>query len=102
MPFGLSCAPAIFQELMAIVLQGLPFATAYLDDILIFSETLQDHFSHFVTVFDRLRQHGLKLKRKKCSFLQSETHYLGFIINVKGISPDPAKVEAIQSLPTPT
>ena len=102
MPFGLSYAPAIFQELMAIVLQGLPFATAYLDDILIFSETLEDHLSHLETVFDRLRQHGLKLKLKKCSFLQLETHYLGFIINVKGISPDPAKVEAIQSLPTPT
>ena len=102
MPFGLSCAHAIFQELMAIVLQGLPFATAYLDDILIFSETLEDHLSHLETVFNRLRQHGLKLKLKKCSFLQSETHYLGFIINVKGISPDPAKVEAIQSLPTPT
>ena len=102
MPFGLSCAPAIFQELMAIVLQGLPFATAYLDDILIFSETLEDHLSHLETVFDRLRQHGLKLKLKKCSFLQSETHYLGFIINVKGISPDPAKEEAIKSLPTPT
>ena len=103
MPFGLCCAPAIFQELMSIVLQGLGhFATAYLDDILIYSETLEQHMSHLETVFERLRQHGLKLKLKKCSFLQLETQYLGFIINGRGISPDPKKVEAIRSLPTPT
>ena len=103
MPFGLCCAPAIFQELMSIVLQGLGhFATAYLDDILIYSETLEQHMSHLETVFERLRQHGLKLKLKKCSFLQLETQYLGFIINGRGISPDPKKVEAIRTLPTPT
>ena len=103
MPFGLCSAPVIFQELMAIVLQGLShFATAYLDDILINSETLEQHMGHLETVFDRLRQHGLKLKLKKCSFLQAETRYLGFIINASGISPDPLKVEAIRSLPTPT
>ena len=103
MPFGLCCAPAIFQELMSIVLQGLGhFATAYLDDILIYSETLEQHMLHLETVFERLRQHGLKLKLKKCSFLQLETQYLGFIINGNGISPDPKKVEAIRSLPTPT
>ena len=103
MPFGLSNAPAIFQELMAIVLQGLSqFATAYLDEVLIFSETLEKDLSHLKAVFDRLRQHGLKLKLKKCSFLQLETHYLGFVINCRGISPDPSKVEAIRSLTTPT
>ena len=73
---------------MAIVLQGLNhYATAYLDDILIYSETLEDHLIHLQNVFDRLREHGLKLKLKKCSFLQSETHYLGFIINSRGIQP---------------
>ena len=96
-------APAIFQQLMTIVLQGLShFATAYLDDILIYSETLEEHLFHLQTVFDRLREHGLKLKLKKCSFRQAETNYLGFIINGNGISPDPQKVEAIKSLPAPT
>ena len=103
MPFGLTSAPAVFQELMAIVLQGLNhYATAYLDDILIYSETLEDHLIHLQNVFDRLREHGLKLKLKKCSFLQSETHYLGFIIYSRGIQPDPQKIEAIKSLPSPT
>ena len=96
MPFGLMAAPAIFQQLMSTALQGLSqFATAYLDDILIYSETLQ-------TVFDRLREHGLNMRLKKSSFLQTETNYLGFIINGNSTSPDPQKVEAIKSLPTPT
>ena len=103
MPFGLMSAPAVFQELMSIVLQGLSdFSTAYLDDILIFSETLEQHLTHIQTVFDRLRKHGLKLKLKKCSFMREETNYLGFIINEKGVSPGPQKVEAIKSLPAPT
>jgi hypothetical protein len=103
MPFGLSNAPAIFQELMSIVLQDCSdFATAYLDDILIFSSSLEEHLSHLRLIFSRLRQHGLKLKLKKCSFLQEETNYLGFVIDTNGVKPDPKKVAAIRSLPAPT
>ena len=103
MPFGLSNAPAVFQELMSVVLQGLgDFAIAYLDDILVFSPTLEDYLQHLDTIFDRLRKHDLKLKLKKCNFLESETNYLGFIIGKDGIKPDPKKVEAIRSLPIPT
>lgn len=103
MPFGLSNAPSIFQELMSVVLEGLShFAIAYLDDILIFSETVEGHLHHIQVVFDRLRQHGLKLKLKKCGFLQSETNYLGFVIDSSGIKPDPKKVESIKSIPAPT
>ena len=99
MPFGLSNASAVFQELMAVVLQGIgTFSIAYLDDILVFSPTLEDHLKHLDIVFDRLRQHDLKLKLKKCMFLESETQYLGFIINKDGIKPEPKKVEAIRSL----
>ena len=103
MPFGLSNAPAIFQELMSLVLQGLGhFATAYLDDILIYSETVDQHLHHLQQVFDRLREHGLKLKLKKCFFPRSATTLLGFIISYKGIKPHPQKVEAIKSIPPPT
>ena len=103
MPFGLSNAPAVFQELMLVVLQGLgDFAIAYLDDILVFSPTLEDHSQHLDTIFDKLRKHDLKLKLKKCNFLESETNYLGFIIGKDGFKPDPKKVEAIRSLPIPT
>ena len=70
MPFGLSNAPAVFQELMSVVLHDCQdFATAYLDDIMIFSETLEKHLEHLGIIFDKLRQHRLKLKLKKCSFL---------------------------------
>ena len=103
MPFGLSNAPAVFQELMAVVLRGIgTFAIAYLDDILVFSPTLEKHLRHLDVVFGRLREHDLKLKLKKCGFLKPETQYLGFIINKDGIKPEPKKVEAIRSLPAPT
>lgn len=103
MPFGLCNAPSIFQELMARVLENLDaFSIAYLDDILIYSETLEEHLKHLQAVFDRLREHKLKLKLKKCGFLKEETGYLGFIINKDGIRPDPNKVAVIKSLATPT
>lgn len=103
MPFGLSNAPAVFQELMSIVLEGLSdFALAYLDDILIFSRTIEDHLRQINVIFDRLRTHGLKLKLKKCSFLQEETNYLGFVVNESGIKADQEKVESIKSIPPPT
>ncbi|CAG2214079.1 Retrovirus-related Pol polyprotein from transposon 17.6,Transposon Ty3-I Gag-Pol polyprotein,Transposon Ty3-G Gag-Pol polyprotein,Retrovirus-related Pol polyprotein from transposon 297 [Mytilus edulis] len=101
MPFGLQNSPAVFSQLMEIVLQDLNFAISYIDDILIFSETLEEHFNHIQQVFDRLRQHNLKLKLKKCQFLQEETNYLGFKINIDGVKPDDAKVEAIKTLPNP-
>ena len=103
MPFGLSNAPAVFQELMSVVLQGCNnFATAYLDDILVFSATLEEHLEHLSIIFDKLRQHKLKLKLKKCGFLKLETNYLGFVISEDGIQPDQKKVEAIRGLPAPT
>ena len=103
MHFGLTSAPAVFQELMTIVLQDCEaFATAYLDDILIYAQSLEEHLLHIQNVFDRLKQHGLKLKLKKCQFLQNETNYLGFVINEKGIKPCEKKVQAIRTLPSPT
>ena len=69
MPFGLSNAPAVFQELMSVVLQGYSnVTTAYLDVIMIFSATLKEHLEHLSMVFERLREHQVKLKLKKCSF----------------------------------
>ena len=102
MPFGLSNAPAVFQELMNIVLQGCEeFAMAYLDDVLIFSKDPEEHLRHIETIFKRIRQHGLKLKLKKCTFFKEETDYLGFVISKDGIKPDSKKVEAIRDLPEP-
>ena len=103
MPFGLSNAPAVFQELMSVVLQGYnDFGTVYLDDIMVFSSTLEEHLEHLSIIFGKLRQHNFKLKLKKCSFLQLETNYLGFVISEEGIKSDEQKIEAIKSLPVQT
>ena len=103
MPFGLTNAPAVFQSLINRVIEGLTgFATAYLDDILIYSETKEEHMAHIQQVFDRLREHSLRLKPKKCSFLKSETTYLGFVINSQGVFPEKRKVDIIRNLLPPT
>ena len=69
---------------------------------MIFSATLEEHMHHLKVIFGKLRQHNLRLKLKKCSFLQLETNYLGFVISEEGIKADEKKVEAIRSLPVPT
>ena len=69
MPFGLSNVQAVVQEPMSVDLQGCNnFATAYLDDILIFSATLEEHLEHLSIIFDKLWRHKLKLKLKKFGF----------------------------------
>ena len=103
MPFGLANAPGVFQELMSIVLRGQEdFALAYLDDILIFSNTVEDHLNHIDAVFNSLREHNLKLKPAKCEFFKKETQYLGFKVSERGIQPDFDKVRAIKSVSIPT
>lgn len=101
-PFGLSNCPGTYQSLIDNVLADCQsFAGGFLDDILIFSKDLESHYKHIQIVFDRLREHGLKLKMPKCQFLSKETNYLGFLINEQGIRPLPEKVEAIKAIPTP-
>ena len=78
------------------------FATAYLDDINVFSSTLEEHLEHLNIIFGKLRQQNWKLKLKKCSFLQLETNYLGLVISEKVTKPHKTKIEAIKSLPVPT
>ena len=94
MPFGLKNVPTVFQRLMQRVLHGLnpeegkQFVAAYLDDILVFSETLQDHLTHLRSVIDRLKSANLKLKPAKCMFMRKEVEYLGHIITAEGLKPN--------------
>ena len=78
MPFGLSSAPPVFQELMNKVLgQAMyQYARAYLDDIVIYSSTFQEHLDHLGDVFEKLRKAGLKLKMSKCQFLMKQISYI--------------------------
>ena len=103
MPFGLCCAPAQFQQLMEKVLEGMDdYVGCYLDDIVIFSKTPQEHVQHLQKVFDRLRKYSLKMRKSKCNFFCDTIKYLGFIVDKDGFRPDPAKVEALRNLPTPS
>ena len=86
MPFGLQNVPSTFQRLMSTVLRDMShFSLAYLDDVIIFSPSIEEHLKHINLVFDTLREHNLKMKISKCKFMQSETQYLGFIVDNKGI-----------------
>ena len=101
--FGLAGAPSRFQQLMGIVLGPCSeFAIPYIDDIIIFSPNVEKHLEHLQAVFDCLRQHNLKLKLKKCSFLQETTHYLGFSLTPNGISITEDRTKAIRSMTAPT
>ncbi|XP_072041155.1 uncharacterized protein [Amphiura filiformis] len=104
MPFGLHNAPATFQRAMQEVLRGLnwKFVFCYLDDVIIFSRSFEEHLDHLKQVFDRLREAGLKLQPKKCTFGQTEVKYLGHIVSKDGIATDPAKLQIVKDYPTPT
>ncbi|KAI9555973.1 pol polyprotein [Daphnia sinensis] len=104
MPFGLSNAPATFQRMMDILLAGLKWNTClvYLDDIVIFSQTVPENLSRLETILLRFRKAGLKLKLSKCSFLATHLKVLGYIVSGAGLSPDPAKIEAVQKFPVPS
>ena len=103
-PFGISIAPPVFQELMDKVLIGIrgKFTTAYLDDIIIYSRTVEEHLEHMNEVFKRLADAGLKLKLSKCELFKSKIAYLGHEVSAKGIEPSPTKVEVIKNLQAPT
>ena len=100
-PFGLAQVPAYFQELMMGVLKDLPFAMAYLDNIIIYSSTPEEHLQHIKTVFEKLHHAKLSMKLSKCHFFTKEIQYLRHILGVEGIRPVPAKIEAIKAMHPP-
>ena len=102
-PFGLSQAPSHFQALIDQVLVGCDhFAMGYLDDVVIFSATPEEHLQHIKTIFERLQAADLKLKESKCAFFLEELHYLGHIVSADGVRPMPDKLDSIRKLAPPT
>ena len=100
--FGLAQAPAYFQALILMVLEGLShFAIAYLDDIIIFSKNKEEHLQHLEIIFERFHEAGLKLKRSTCSYMKMHDEYLGHLISEKGIEPMLDKLSAIKEMPAP-
>ena len=86
------------------VLHGIEgkYAMAYLDDILIYSDSFENHLKHIEDIFQRLKKADLCLNKKKCHFVKKEIEYLGHIVSPKGLRPNPEKVRAIQTLDAPT
>ena len=107
MPFGLTNAPAVFQRLMQQVLTNLnpaagsDWVVVYIDDVLVFSRTLEEHLDHLQRVITRLQEVGLKLKPAKCHFAREQVEYLGHLITPSGLKPNPKLVAAVGEFPAP-
>ena len=103
MPFGLTNAPATFQRMVDKTLKDLigTICLVYLDDIIVFSKTVEEHMVHLELVFERLRRATLKLNREKCYFMKEKVIYLGHVINQDGLFPCEDKVKAIKDFPIP-
>ena len=92
----------IFLYFMSEVLKDLNFCFTYLDDILIFSPSWEEHTNHIPLVFKRLKKEELKIKLGQCWFFKQSLHYLGHVISDDGIKPLPEKTEAIEAFIPPT
>ena len=103
LPFGMSGAPATFQRFMQRLFSEKLFEILliYLDDLLVFSETFEEHLQHLDYVLTTIEKHGLKLKPSKCQLFRDEVPYLGHIISAEGVGTDPEKVKAVEEWPTP-
>ena len=103
-PFGLKTAPAIFQRTLGNTLQKnklTDFCTCYIDDILIFSKTFEEHLKHIELVLNAVEKEGFKLKLEKCNFAKSSIKYLGHIIENNFVRPLSDNLKAIENFPQP-
>ncbi|KAI3683189.1 hypothetical protein L1987_83689 [Smallanthus sonchifolius] len=103
MPFGLTNAPAVFMDLMNRVCKPYldKFVIVFIDDILIYSRTKEDHEHHLKLILELLSNENLYAKFSKCEFWIREVHFLGHVINKEGIHVDPSKIEAIKNWEAP-
>ncbi|KAL4271478.1 hypothetical protein GQ457_13G013980 [Hibiscus cannabinus] len=104
MPFGLTNAPSTFQATMNDIFRPFlrKFVLIFLDDILVYSQSWQDHVEHVRQVLHCLQANGFVAKRSKCSFGQTSVEYLDHVVSKNGLAVDPTKVEAIRAWPIPT
>lgn len=103
MPYGISNSPASFQRLMDNVLRNLigPECWIFIDDVLIFSDTVEEHARRLSNVLGRFEKANLQLQPSKCDFAKDQVSYLGYTLSYRGIESSPEKVRAVQEYPTP-
>ena len=102
MPFGLQGAPATFQRMMDRLITGMGcFCAAYLDDLVVYSESWEEHLEHLSQVLGCLRKAGLTAKPSKCQFAMDQCVYLGHTVGNGVVQPELSKVEAVQQWPVP-
>ena len=101
LPFGLKNGPQAWMKFLNHVLSGIPGIFAYLDDLLLFSKTQEEHQTILEQVFKRLEENGLTLALDKCVFAQESVEYLGFEVTSSGLSPIKRKVDAVYNIPPP-
>lgn len=103
MPQGITNAPSTFQRLMEKCMCdiNLKEVLVFLDDLIVFSDTLEQHETRLLHVLNRLKEYGLKLSIEKCKFFQTSVRYLGHIVSQRGVETDPEKVEALKTWPSP-
>ena len=103
MPFGLTNAPVVFMCLMNNVLHKYldKFVVVFIDDILIYSKSKEEHEEHLKIVLQKLREHQLYAKFSKCDFFKDKIQYLGHVVTKEGISVDPEKIKSIEEWPVP-
>ena len=106
MPFGMCNASATFQRAIARALRKIvnregSMVMAYIDDIVIATETVEDHMVRLRGVFECLREAGFKMRVAKCDFMKSEIKYLGRVVSAEGIKPDPKAVAKLRDWEVP-
>ncbi|KAK3531065.1 hypothetical protein QTP70_008755 [Hemibagrus guttatus] len=104
MPFGLTNAPAVFQSLINEVYQDIigKWVIAYINDILVYLTSLEEHVRHVRAVLSRLQQNHLYIKPEKCEFHRTTIMFLGYVISWQGVEIDLTKVHAVTEWPNPT
>ena len=101
LPFGIKCAPEIFQRIMDQMLEGIAGAIAIMDDILIAGKDKAQHDAILKKVLERAASYNLKLNHEKCQLRQESVKYVGHIISKQGLHADPEKIAAVKAMPTP-